>query len=176
MSRSRIAAVVYEPGEGETTDRLLWALAERLRAEGVALAGTTQRSAERPDRCRCDMIVAELGSGGETRISEDRGAEARGCRLDTAALEQLAGATIQTIERGADMLIVNKFGKREAEGAGMRPAIAEAFAADIPVLVAVNRAGLEAWRDFSGGLSDELRPEVDVIQAWVDGQRLPART
>lgn len=175
MPQSRIAAVVYEPGEGETTDRLLWALAERLRADGVALAGTTQRSAERPDRCRCDMIVAELGSGDETRISEDRGAEARGCRLDTAALEHLAGATIQTIERGADMLIVNKFGKREAEGAGMRPAIAEAFAADIPVLVAVNRAGIDAWRSFTGGLSEELRPDAGAIRSWIEAQRLPAR-
>jgi nucleoside-triphosphatase THEP1 len=161
-----MAAVVYEPGEGRAVDALLSALAVELKGAGLVLAGTVQRAAARADRCACDMIVTDLASGTDRSISEDRGPMARGCRLDTAALEALAGATLSALDRGADLLLVNKFGKREAEGAGFRSALGAAVGAGTPVLVAVNRDFIGAWREFAGGMATELPPDLAAVRRW----------
>ena len=44
------------------------------------------------------------------------------------ALEQAVALTQSALSQGADLLIVNKFGKHEADGRGMRPLIGEALA------------------------------------------------
>src|SRR5690606_5296829 len=69
-------------------DLLLADVVERLEAHGVAMAGTVQTNIERSDRPRCDMELRLLPDGPTVRISEDRGGQARGCRLDAGALEQ----------------------------------------------------------------------------------------
>lgn len=168
MTGPSLAAVVYEPGDGPAVDKLLSGLAQKLAERGLRLAGTVQRAAERPDRCACDMIVTDLATGEAHSISEDRGPMARGCRLDSAVLEAVAGSTIAALEAGADLLIVNKFGKREAEGAGFRSALALALSEGIPALVAVNRAYIEAWRVFAGDFGRELPPEMGAIRAWCE--------
>lgn len=112
----RIAYVSLQ-GRGRT-DQLIAEVADRLTAEGLRLAGTVQSNHERPNRKKCDMDLRVLPDGPVVRISEDRGELASGCILDSGALEQ----TVHEVERrldGADILIVNKFGKREAEGKGL---------------------------------------------------------
>jgi len=168
MTGPSLAAVVYEPGDGPAVDKLLSGLAQELAGRGLRLAGTVQRAAQRPDRCACDMIVTDLATGEDCSISEDRGPMARGCRLDSAVLEAVAGSTIAALEGGADLLIVNKFGKREAEGAGFRSALALALGEGVPALVAVNRAYIEAWRAFAGDFGRELPSEMDAIRAWCE--------
>ncbi|MFN4192073.1 MAG: DUF2478 domain-containing protein, partial [Tabrizicola sp.] len=110
-------AYVTLQGRGRT-DALIAAAAERLQAEGLRLAGTVQSNIERPDRRKCDMDLMILPDGPVIRISEDRGGLARGCTLDSGALEQSV-AMVQQRLPGADLLVVNKFGKREAEGKGL---------------------------------------------------------
>ncbi len=163
-----LAAIVYEPGTGNAVDLLLCEAAGRLAGRGIRLAGTVQRSRPRVDRCACDMLVTDLSSGRQTSISEDRGPMARGCRLDTHALETLVAATEAALADGADLLIVNKFGKREAEGAGFRPVIAAALGEGIPVLVAVNRAQIAAWQAFAADFAETLAPTATAIAAWCD--------
>jgi hypothetical protein len=113
------------------------------------------------------MIVTDLSSGETSSISEDRGPLATDCRLDSAVLEELAGSTASTLEAGADFLVVNRFGKREAEGGGFRSALAMAITEGIPAVVAVNRSQIEAWRAFAGSLACELPPEARVIETWI---------
>ena len=50
------------------------------------------------------------------------------------------------------LLIVNKFGKIEADGGGLREAIAEAVDLGIPVLVGVPARNLDRWRAFAGAV------------------------
>lgn len=166
MSSTPLAAMIYEQGQGHEPDALLRQLADALRADGVALAGTTQRAAERPDRCRCDMLVTDLATGLEHSISEDRGPLAQGCHLDAAALERIAGATLAALDAGARMLIVNKFGKSEMDGRGFRTAIGHAVERGVPVLVAVNRNYAEGWRAFAQGLGTELPADPEALRAW----------
>ena len=73
-----------------------------------------------------------------------------------------------TLDSSPDLLIINKFGKHEAEGRGFRPLIAEALARDIPVLLGVNALNLDAFEGFSCGLAEELSADATAIATWFE--------
>ena len=151
------------PGRG-ATDRFLAGLATDLQGQ-LRLCGTVQTNTDRADRRKCDMDLRLLATGTVLRISEDRGALARGCTLDTGVLAQAVAATGAALP-GADLLIVNKFGKTEAEGRGFAPLIAEALCLGLPVLVGVNALNLPAFDAFVEGLAEALPAEPRAVVAW----------
>lgn len=157
-------AYVSLQGRGRT-DALLMAVAARLTAQGERLAGSVQSDLERPDRRKCDMDLSILPDGPVVRISEDRGALARGCRLDVGALEQTLHEVQKRLD-GAEILIANKFGKREAEGRGLVPAIADALERGLPVLVGVNGLNLAALLAFAGSDVVGLAADTESVAAW----------
>jgi len=163
---SRLAAIVYAAGEGAQVDVGLAAAARAVRATGLSLAGAVQHNTFGDDRCRCDMTLEDLATGRLVDISENRGKEARGCRLNSAALEEIVGMVGAAVEAGASLLIVNKFGKREVEGSGFRQVIARAMVLGVPVLVAVSRENEAAWSAFTGGMDERLPLDVESIRAW----------
>ncbi|MGR3615334.1 MAG: DUF2478 domain-containing protein [Paracoccaceae bacterium] len=155
--------------ERGATDRLLSALAERLRANGIRTAGIVQTNTECADDRLCDMDVQVLPDGKVFRISQTLGRGARGCRLDPAALEEAVGLvtlSLNTDDR-PDLLIVNKFGKHEADGRGMRPVIAEAMALGIPVITGVNGLNREKFETFSEGAAIQVTADLDALEKWV---------
>lgn len=152
------------PGRGDM-DLLLATLAERLEARDLRVAGVVQVNVDcGPDR-PCDMDLRMLPEGGTLRISQTLGAGARGCRLDPEALETAVAATSAGLV-GADLLLINKFGKHEALGRGFRPVIGEAMAAGVPVLCGVNGANLEAFNTFTEGLAEAVTPDLDALTDW----------
>lgn len=151
-------------GRGET-DRFLAEVAAALQEAGLRLAGTVQTNTERANRRKCDMDLIVLPDGPTIRISEDRGALARGCILDSEALEQTVVQVAQRLD-GADLLIVNKFGKREGEGRGLIPVIGEALGRGIPVLVGVNGLNLPDFLAFADGLAEGLPADVAKVADW----------
>jgi nucleoside-triphosphatase THEP1 len=154
-SPAPIIAIIYD--EGERITPLMDRIVAHLRAKECRLAGLRQREERRPGQSRCDMILEELASGIVTPISEDRGAGARGCRLDVdALLNAMVGARV-ALDDEPDLLLVNKFGKTESEGGGLRPLIVAAIERDVPVLVAVPRGNIDGWRAFAGELAVEHR-------------------
>ena len=66
-------------------------------------------------------------------------------------------------------MILNKFGKHEAEGRGFRETIATALSQDIPVLVGANKLNLAALQDFAGGEIEALPAELPRLVEWVMG-------
>lgn len=151
-------------------DRLMAAVAARLRAEGVALAGVVQENVEHDPARPCHMDLLVLRGDDRVRISEDRGPGARGCRLYAAGLAAAAGMVEALFDRpGPDapqLLIVNKFGKEEAEGRGFRPAIGRALAMGVPVLTSVGPRNEAAFTAFAGGLAEVLAPDEAAVLAW----------
>ncbi len=107
-------------------DLVLFYLANDLAAKGWKTAGVVQINTERETCHPCDMDVLILPDGPTIRISQSLGREAKGCRLDPAALEKAVAAVAQRLAGEVDVLIVNKFGKHEADGRGFRDVIAEA--------------------------------------------------
>lgn len=167
-----IIALLYT--DSDAGDAALREIALRLMERGARLAGLVQHNRPRPGRSRCDMILEDLTSGDLVGIAQDRGPHARGCALD---LGQLATA-IQTVRAGLalgpDLVILNKFGKTEAEGGGLRPVIAEAVEAGVPLVIAVPWRNIEGWRAFVGDLAREVdldRSGPEAVLASLEGPR-----
>ena len=148
------------------SDRFLRDFAVRLQADGWRLAGVVQTNSDRPGSHHCDMDVRVLPDGPVIRISQVLGEASRGCRLDPAALEQAVALVEAGLELSPDLLIVNKFGKHEAEGRGFRPLIADALSRDIPVLLGVNGLNQDAFEAFSCGYAEEIEADADSLAAW----------
>jgi hypothetical protein len=147
------------------------ALVAHCRRHGLSLAGVLQHVSEAtPDR-RCDVILEDLSTGLRTAIFEDRGAGASSCRLDETALTGVAVRIAFALESAPDILVLNKFGKAECEGRGLRHLIAAALDRDIPVLIGVPKSNLAAWRDFAGDLGAEIDTEVGEVELWASRLR-----
>lgn len=173
MSDSLIAALVH--ADGIYPDRAIARAIEPLRDRGIALAGAIQiETADLPGRHPCDMLLEDLASGDVVAIAEERGKEARGCRLDVGLLTDLAEAVASSLRlEQPRLLVVNKFGKIEADGGGLRGAIAEAVSKGIPVLVGVPARNLDRWRAFAGPLAVELPVDSSAIAEWLQAHGLP---
>lgn len=163
-------AYTVAPGRGDT-DQLLFALAQSLASQGLRACGTVQTNTDCGDSNLCDMDVQVLPDGPVLRISQNLGKDAKGCRLDPEALETAVGLVGPTLDNGADVLIVNKFGKHEADGRGFRDLIADALSRDIPVIVGVNRLNEQPFQDFTGGCAVEIAPDQDALLAWLSDVR-----
>ncbi|NMM43089.1 DUF2478 domain-containing protein [Rhodospirillaceae bacterium KN72] len=150
------------------TDLLLAGLAAQLESRGAVVCGTVQINTETGEDNPCDMDVKVLPSGQVLRISQALGAASRGCRLDPQALETAVGYVQAELAKGADVLIVNKFGKHEAEGRGFREIIADALSMDIPVLVGLNALNKDAFEEFSSGEAVRLPPVESSLLAWIE--------
>jgi hypothetical protein len=155
-------------GRGDL-DPLLHGVAMAAIAEGRRVAGIVQINREVPGSARCDMDAVVLPDGPVFRISQSLGREARGCRLDPEGLERAVGAAGVRLAAGADLLVVNKFGKQEALGRGFRPLIADALERGASVLVGANALNLPALEAFTGGLAIRLPAEHDALLRWVAG-------
>ncbi len=159
-----LAALVFETGE--EVNSVMAEFAEALAARGRRIAGFIQVSANTRG-CACsETHVLDLESGVRIPILQDLGAHAQACRADSAALADVAARTLQALERRPDLLVINRFGRLESEGKGMREEIAAAAVAGIPVLVAVASRYLEAWRGFALGLGEELACSRAVVEDW----------
>ncbi len=158
--QAQILALIYTDATG--ADRVLARLALALMEREVTLAGLVQHNAPRPGRSRCDMVLEDLGSGQHVAISQDRGPHARGCALDLGQLLAASMLVEQSLARRPEVVILNKFGKSEAEGGGFRDLIARVIESGSDLVIAVPWRNVESWRAFLGGLGDELSYEDEA--------------
>lgn len=163
-------AFVSAPDRGDG-DRLLARVAERLTSAGIALGGVVQVNTETdPDR-PCLMDLKVLTDGSIVRISQSLGRHARGCRLDAAGLEEAVGRVgAALLTAPPQLLILNKFGKQEADGRGFRPVIAQAIALDVPVLTSVSEKNRDGFELFAGTFATALGTDEAAVMAWCQQQ------
>jgi nucleoside-triphosphatase THEP1 len=98
-----------------------------------------------------------LHSGEKLLLAQDFDPAATGCRL-VLARPQNAGERIASAMEagGVDLVIINRFGKRERDGKGLSYLIERALDADIPVVIAVSSDRCADWIKFAGGISVKL--------------------
>ena len=161
---SRLGVVVYD--DGLFADALIARCAAALVSSGYRLGGIVQSNPHRDGQRRCDMYVKDLFAGDEIKISFDRGNEARGCRLDPDAFARIDAWVERAVLERVDLLIINKFGKEEARGRGLRPVIADALIAEIPLVIGVSTLNLFDFQSFVGDSATHLRPDIASIAAW----------
>lgn len=160
-----ILAIVYS--DGLAADRFISDLGYKIRDAGIAVAGIVQHNKFIRDRTKCDMEVEELASGIVLQLSEDRGREARGCRLDRGVLSEAAALLSASLENEPELVILNKFGKLEAEGRGLRDTLADAVQLGVPIVIGVPYRNIEQWRAFTEGLADECSVGSSRLHEWL---------
>jgi nucleoside-triphosphatase THEP1 len=173
VEMSFLAAIAYPSGFG--IDAFMQGLVIRLRQRGLRLGGVVQHNDPLcADRCMA-MSLEDLDNGRRFPISQDLGAAAQGCRLDAAGLAAASAAFAGALAARSDLVLVNRFGKQEAMGEGLRDEIAKALLAGLPVLIAVRRDFLAAWQDFAGEDWAELPADEAAAERWIlDALRVAA--
>lgn len=149
------------------SDRLLAEVAEALWAGGVRLGGVVQVNTEFDPDQPCLMELRVLPDGAAFRISQSLGRHSSGCRLDAAGLEDAVGRVGAALTAmPPQVLIVNKFGKQEAEGRGFRPVIAQALALGVPVLTSVSDKNRSAFDLFAADFATLLPADEAEVLSW----------
>ncbi|MFY0595307.1 MAG: DUF2478 domain-containing protein [Cognatishimia sp.] len=162
--------IAYTMTEGKgDLDQVLYRFAKAEMARGTHVVGVVQVNTDRDDCPLCDMDVEVLPDGPTIRISQDLGREAKGCRLDPDALETSVTEVGNRLNSDVALLVLNKFGKHEANGRGFRDTIGQAMALDVPVLCGVNALNREAFEEFSGGTAKFVAPTPEALADWFSG-------
>jgi Protein of unknown function (DUF2478) len=155
-----LAALVYD--EHQDPDAVLRDFAADLNARGFRAVGMVQAG-----QCADSSLSAVLLPGGEKLLlSQDFDPAARGCRLDLGRLQNAGTRIAEALEAGADLLIVNRFGKRERDGKGLAYLIERALGADVPVVIAVSAKSFADWIKFAGGMSVKLACDRHALDVW----------
>jgi hypothetical protein len=159
-----IVGVVYDTRLD--VDAVLAAAVELLRARGLRVAGLLQRFGAATPAGKRSMYIEDISSGERIRFDSPRGTGASGCTLDPSALARAAFLLKKAIRSRPDVLIVNRFGRQEAEGHGLRPELAEAVCAGVPAVVAVGESWLADWKKFVGEPGHILPTRPSDIANW----------
>jgi len=158
-----LAALVYH--DHDDPDAVLRDFASDLKARGLRVVGMVQAG-----QCADSSLSAVLVHSGEKiLLAQDFDPRASGCRLDLARLQNAGARVADALKAGADLLVVNRFGKRERDGKGLAHLIERALYADIPVVIAVSSQHFGDWIKFADGMSVKLHCDRAALQAWWDG-------
>lgn len=117
--------------------------------------------------CADSSLSAVLVHSGETLLlAQPPSPGATGCKLDLSRLEHAGARVADALAAGADLVIINRFGKRERNGKGLGFLIERALDADIPVVIAVSRQSFADWITFAGGMSVKLACDRHALEGW----------
>ena len=164
MTPYPIAAVIYTPADA--VEKLFAEAARALAAPGVRMGGMVQHDLPGAVDDPCAMELEDLETGVCIPLSQDLGKCSLSCRVDPAALAQGSVAIRGALQRGAELVVVNKFGALEVGGAGLRDDMAATVLAGVPLLTAVGERFMPEWREFTGGEFTALKADVADILAW----------
>ena len=155
-----IAALVYE--EDQDPDAILRDFAVDLNTHGHRAVGMVQTG-----QC-ADLSLSALflHDGEKLNLAQDFDPNAKGCHLDVDRLYRAGLRIASALEAGADIVIVNRFGKRERDGKGLIYLIERAVDADLPVVIAVSSRHFAEWTKFAEGMTVKLACNKHALEAW----------
>ncbi len=118
----RPAAIVFD--RDDEPDPPLIAFIEAAMLRGVRIAGLVQERASVDGPCALgDVWARDLITGETLDIMQDLGRDATGCGVDPEAIALAATMLDSARAENPDLLFVNRFGRLESEGFGMRAEI-----------------------------------------------------
>lgn len=159
-----IAAIVHE--SAEAADEQLQPFIQYLQEQGQTVLGVVQAPEEVSFAYRSKMGIINLSNGEFTSIAQDLGAHNTSCCLDSEAVSNASIILKQAREQNPNLIVVNRFGKLEAEGEGFADEMLEIMSLGIPIITVVATRFLEPWREFTGGLGHEIPADLAAIKAW----------
>src|ERR1700684_3227931 len=131
-SQCDLAALVSDPDQDP--DQVLRDFAADLMASGYRAVGLVQTGHHCLDAPKLSATLVHTGE--ELQLFQNLGTCATGCRLDVGRVLDAGSRNESAIEAGADLLIVNRFGRQEREGKGLSYLVERALSTDIPVVIA----------------------------------------
>ena len=122
---------------------LLARFAERRIEEGLRVAGVIEEPAGGVDCGVCDSLILRDTAGSTIiPITQNLGPGSSACKLVPLGLPR-AARVVAAIEQGADVVVLSKYGKIEAEGGGLLDAFRTAAVAGVPCVTGVKPAFAE---------------------------------
>jgi nucleoside-triphosphatase THEP1 len=162
---------------GTEADRLIDGFVGQLQGQGRQVMGLRQRL-KGDCASGCGIHLQSIDTGGYHRMTQELGSGSISCNVDAEALELLAVSLMNDLNKNVDLVVINRFGKREAEGAGFCCVIERAIELELPVLTVVKDAWRDTWLDYGGDWVTTLPMESAAIMQWYssvkDANRLPA--
>jgi hypothetical protein len=156
-----LAALIYE--QRQDPDEILHEFAADLNGRGYRAIGLVQLGHHCVDANLSAMLVH---TGEQLPLFQDLGSCSAGCWLDVGQLLDAGQQIANAIDQGADLLIINRFGRREREGKGLSYLVERALSAVIPVVIAVPSHRVADWIKFADGMSVKLRCNREALDGW----------
>jgi Protein of unknown function (DUF2478) len=146
--------------------KLLAAFTERRRREGFRVAGAIEVPAPAGD-CVCGpLALKDVASGALFPVTLNLGPGSAACKLNPAGLAAACQAVLDAVSRGADLVVLSKFGKVEAEGSGFLDAFNAAAGAGIPCITGVAPSYAAPFLRYAGGYSQWIGAEAGSLDQW----------
>ena len=171
LLQPRIAAIALDADAH--VEGFMLPLVARLRAAGWVVGGAVAPFEEFHDDCCRAMFLEDLLSGERVQISQDLGSGASGCVVDPRQLADAGRFVRRALDLPADLVVVNKFGKFEASGQGLRTEMILALETGLPLLTTVKPSIVPDWTEFVGDYGRLLPPDHDAVLAWCEAVRIP---
>jgi hypothetical protein len=161
-----LAGTLYRSREREMG--ILQLFADELTGQGLKVGGIVQEALRNLDGSISGLDVVELDTGHRIAINRPKKSQSisKTCSLDTQALAETSSAVQRAITQGVDLIIVEKYGEQEQLGQGLADDILQAASEGIPTLVAVPDGVCDKWREFTGGMSDEIPYSLVAFRSW----------
>ena len=137
-----------------------------LKRQGVRVDGYIQREYPAPAGHDAEVVAENIETGETFAIMQSRGGAGSGCRLDPGVLADVAGRALARLDGDIDLLVLNRFGRTETEGSGLRAVYEKAIALGLPVLTSVKPEHVEGWNAYTGEMSTLLPFDEDAVLDW----------
>jgi nucleoside-triphosphatase THEP1 len=143
--------------QGPKAASLLASFAHDLSGTGTVVRGLIQKPGGK---------LVDVASGRSYPILQNLGPGSKSCRVDPRGMAEASQTLRDAVTLGADLVVVNRFGKLEAHGQGLADEMLAVMVAGIPLLTVLNVEHLARWLDFTGGAGTLLMPERDSLDRW----------
>jgi hypothetical protein len=145
---------------------LLARFSERRAREGLRVAGVVEIANETPNSACRTLALREIGTAAVFPIVQDLGRGSVACNLDADGLAAACASVLRSIERGADAVVLSKFGKLESGGGGLLDCFAAAAGAGVPCVAGVSPPLAAAFAEWAGDFLAWVEPGDDAVEAW----------
>jgi uncharacterized protein DUF2478 len=146
---------------------MLAAIARSRQSRGARVVGLIEEHTEGLRKACGGSMLKDLVSGSAHRLYQDLGPQSTACCLDAAGVAEACQAILGDIP-SADLVILSKFGKLEAEHAGLIDAFICAAEHHRPILTSVAPQFAQSYLAFVGPLGMLVTADDTMLEMWTD--------
>lgn len=165
MSEPR-AAAIHHDGSCDV-DALLAVVVESQRQRGRRVSGLLMAPAPQRGDCLAEMVLVDIDKRDGYLVSQPLGRDSQACRADPQGFARASAVLRDALGKAPELIVCNRFGRLESEGAGFAAELLEIMSNDVPLLTAVSKYHVDDWQRFTGGAT-LLPPQREAIDEWLE--------